>query len=113
MDRHALAEPLGRIAGLGLAPLTAATSALRRARMFHPEGLLVRGRVEPVAGGTWSRLGSALAGHALVRLSAALFRHGAWPDVLGCAVRFTREPPDGATPRGGDQDLLLATIRRS
>lgn len=112
MDRHALTEPLGRLAGLGLAPLTATVSALRRARTFHPEGVVVRGRVEPMAGGAWPRIASALAGHALVRLSTALFRRGAWPDVLGCAVRFTREVPDGVAARDDDQDLLLATIRR-
>jgi hypothetical protein len=112
MDRHALAEPLGRVAGLALAPWTAAASALRRGRTFHPAGVVVRGEVEAIARGPWARLGRALEGHALVRLSAALFRGRSWPDVLGCAVRFTRTRPVDAGAREGDQDLLTATIRR-
>jgi hypothetical protein len=112
MDRHTIAERVGRVAGLSLAPWTATLSGLRRGRMFHPAGVVVRGEVEAIASGGWARLATSLAGHALVRLSAALFRERELPDVLGCAIRFTSEPPRDERPRPDDQDLLLATIRR-
>jgi hypothetical protein len=114
VDRHALGEQLGRLAGIGLAPLTATVSSLRGARMFHPRGVVLRAAVVPVARtARWEALAGRLEGHALVRLSAALFeRAESIPDVLGCAIRFTEARPTDARALPADQDLLLATIRR-
>jgi hypothetical protein len=114
VDRHAIGERLGKVAGVALAPLTATVSALRRARMFHPRGVVVRAAVVPAArAARWQGLAARLEGHALVRMSAALFERGeSFPDVLGCAIRFTDKRPTDARARPTDQDLLLATIRR-
>jgi hypothetical protein len=56
-------------------------------------------------------LAERLCGAALVRFSSAWWKRREWPDVLGCAIRFT-ESPEAETPAPGDQDLLFATIRR-
>jgi hypothetical protein len=102
----------GSLAGLLLSPFTGALSALRRSRMFHPRGLVCRAEVEAVAQDpALQPLASALAGPALVRWSSAWWKQGEATDVLGCALRFSSEPL-GSQPHPGDQDLLLATIRR-
>jgi hypothetical protein len=101
-------EQLGRAAGWVSAPIFALGSALRRSRVLHPVGELFEGSIEPgVAPDDLAPLAEALRGGALVRLSAALWKRRAsrLPDVLGCAIRIY----DGDA---GDQDLLLATIRR-
>lgn len=86
--------------GKSWAPVTKAISTVRRARMFHPEGIVGRGTVEAVAG-PYEALGERLAGPVLARCSAALWKGAPrWFDVLGIALRF-----------GEDQDLLFATIR--
>lgn len=95
-----------------MAPFTAALSALRQSRMFHPRGVVCAARV--VADPARPELASvaeALAGVALVRWSSALWKSGERTDVLGCALRFT-SPPLTFEPKPGDQDLLLATIQR-
>jgi hypothetical protein len=46
-----------------------------------------------------------------VRFSGAWWKTRQWPDVLGCALRFTRAPAPSVDPQPGDQDLLLATVR--
>ena len=101
---------IGRVIGLLAAPAAALGSLLRGARLFHPEGVLYRAEVRPLAGGALAR---SLAGPALVRLSGALWRakagenegaEPALPDILGAAVRFQ---PGEATA----QDLLFATFR--
>lgn len=87
-----------------MAPLTAALSRARHARMFHPTGLVYDALVTPVAiDGGWGRLAERLQGAAIVRLSSAWWKRREWRDVLGCAIRF----------EGGEgvQDLLLATIK--
>jgi hypothetical protein len=102
----------GWLAGLALAPLTGSVSALRRSRMFHPRGVLYRAEVEAAPGSpALEGLASALAGPALVRWSSAWWKRGDHTDVLGCAIRFGSDPLN-AVPQPGDQDLLLATIRR-
>jgi hypothetical protein len=101
-----LSEAIGRLIGGALAPLAALGSLARRARLFHPDGVLYRADVEPIADDTVAR---ALAGSALVRLSGALWRwpRGAkLPDILGIAVRFHPE-------NSRAQDLLFATFRTS
>jgi len=94
-------ESFGHAIGRSWAPVTAAVSALRRARMFHPEGIVCAGLVTCAADSRFAELGERLAGPVLARFSAALWRdHEGWPDVLGVALRF-----------GRDQDLLLASVR--
>jgi hypothetical protein len=95
-------EGLGSVVGLALAPVTGGISALRHARMFHPEGAVYRAEVSPSEDTRYHALAERLSGPALARLSTAWWRGGReLPDALGCALRF-----------GDDQDLLLATIRR-
>ncbi|MDQ3033921.1 MAG: hypothetical protein M3Y87_16005 [Myxococcota bacterium] len=104
---------LGRAGGVALAPLTATVSAIRRSRMFHPRGTTLRAEVRAIAGEPpWSTIAARLEGPALVRLSSAWWKKREWPDVLGCAIRFTSTREPDARPQPGDQDLLLATIRR-
>lgn len=80
--------------------------------MFHPSGTLFVAEVHPIAADAVEReIARALAGPALVRWSSAWWKQRQWPDVLGCAVRFT-ELPFQAKARPGDQDLLFATVRR-
>jgi hypothetical protein len=94
-------ESLGHALGRASAPVTANVSAFRRARMFHPEGIVCTGRVLPVPGSRFAELGPRLRGPVLARFSAALWKgRPRWFDVLGIALRFDRE-----------QDLLFATIR--
>jgi hypothetical protein len=103
-----LRERLGETVGWLLAPLARAVSRLRRARTFHPDGLVFEAEVEAAAS---SVLGQRLQGPALVRCSGALWRAGRqWPDALGVAVRFRRSRVPSARAEPGDQDLLFATI---
>jgi hypothetical protein len=104
-------ERVGVVAGALVAPLFAATSALRRARTFHPRGDCADAIVELVddVPEEHRALAAGLVGRAFVRFADALTRKQArWPDVIGCAVRF-----GGNTPSAdGNQDLLFATIKR-
>ncbi len=104
------AEVVGTLLGWLVAPVFALTSALRRARTFHPTGHVFAADVTPVDG---VQLGERLRGPALVRFSSALWKGDReWIDALGCALRFRRT--DEPTPEAseGDQDVLFATIRR-
>jgi hypothetical protein len=109
--RRVLVEGAGEVIGAVAAPLFTVASALRRARTFHPRGDCADAVVEldddvPEA---YRGLAERLVGKAFVRLSDALRKKRTWwPDVLGCAVRFGRDMPK----EDGDQDLLLATIKR-
>src|SRR5687768_1326878 len=107
----ALRELVGRTLGVLLAPITGSVSALRRARMFHPAGICVAAQVHAIDG---DALGERLAGPALARFSSAWWKRREWRDVLGIALRFTSASAErqGARAEPGDQDLLLATIRR-
>jgi hypothetical protein len=93
---------VGTAAGLLLAPITGTISAIRRARMFHPDGVVYEASVMPVQEpADLSRAGKRLQGRAIVRLSSAWWKGDKeWIDALGLAVRFDH-----------DQDLLFATIR--
>jgi hypothetical protein len=105
-------ELSGRALGLALAPFTGLLSAARRARMFHPNGVLCSARAEPlVSSGPARDVAERLAGPVLIRWSSAWWKHVEWVDAFGCALRFTGEP-FGTEPQPGDQDLLLATIQR-
>lgn len=103
----------GRALGHLLAPGIALVSRSRRARMFHPDGITMLARVDPIASASdLSHLGARLAGGALARFSGALWRRGfEHLDVLGIALRFRDAPLDDAQARPGDQDILFATIR--
>jgi hypothetical protein len=102
----------GDLAGLALSPLTGTISALRRSRMFHPNGVLCAAHVEPLAvSARLTGVASALAGPALVRWSSAWWKHGERHDVLGCAIRFGASA-SSLSPTEDAQDLLLATIQR-
>jgi hypothetical protein len=96
-----------------MAPVFAGVAAMRRARVFHPEGALFRATVNPlVVDGADGALAAALSGEAMVRLSTALWRGGReWIDILGCAIRFRSERVPSVIPAAGDQDLLCATLR--
>lgn len=106
-------EPVGKVAGALMAPLTGAVSFIRKARTFHPEGAVYRTEVTALsAEGPGAEIARRLAGPALVRMSSAWWRGGKeWTDVLGCAVRFRSDPEATHVPAEGDQDLLFATIR--
>jgi hypothetical protein len=106
-------EALGRAVGGILSPITGEGSLIRRARLFHPDGVVYRAEVQPLASaGAHAELARRLAGPALVRLSGAWWRHDKeLPDLLGIAVRFTEvgRPKAEASPR--DQDMLFASFR--
>lgn len=102
----------GFVGGALLAPWTGLVSWARRGRMFHPTGTVFSAQVHAVAEDPAERaVAERLAGPALMRWSAAWWKQKQWPDVLGCAIRFTHHPLQ-AHARDGDQDLLFATIRR-
>ncbi len=108
--RTSLSEKCGHVGGVLLAPLTAALSGFREARMFHPDGVVYSAVLEPRASthdlqSVAERLGNT----ALVRFSSAVWRSGHdFPDVMGVALRF---PLTAASGMAQVQDLLLATIR--
>lgn len=112
MQTPSLIERSGLLLGAALAPLTAAGSAVRRARLFHPCGITLVGRAQPISEqGDDGPLAARLAGPVLVRFSGGFWKHRQWLDVLGCAIRFTDRDPPQAQAQPGDQDLLLATIK--
>jgi hypothetical protein len=106
-------EAMGLAGGVALAPLAALGSTVRRARLFHPEGVVYRAEVRPlVTEGPAGAVARRLAGPALVRLSNAWWRGGKeWIDVLGCAVRFRHDARPSTAAAPDDQDMLFATIR--
>jgi hypothetical protein len=80
--------------------------------MFHPDGLVFRGRVapHPRCPAEFRGVAERLGGPALARFSGALWRRGfEHLDVLGVALRLLSG--DGTTTEDVDQDILLATIR--
>lgn len=105
-------ERAGDVLGALAAPAVALVAQLRRARMFHPEGMTFVGRSVAVDG-PFRQLGEELSGRVLARASAALWRGGfEHLDVLGLALRFRKSNAEfDARARPGDQDLLTATIR--
>lgn len=107
------AEAVGRVLGWGLSPLTAALALMRRSRVFHPDGVVVKARVQPVADDPqlWG-LARRLEGPAIARLSSAWWKNGKeWKDNLGFALRFRTSEEVGVEIHEHDQDLLFATIR--
>jgi len=106
-------EELGRVIGALWGPAVRLGAAFRHARLLHPDGITYRAEVKACPASESLRpLATRLAGPALVRLSAALWRgQREWPDVLGLAVRLRSEESITEEPSPGDQDLLFATVR--
>ena len=106
-------EAIGDVGGWLLSPLTGALAAVRRGRMFHPDGVVLAAEVEPRPQQIeLGELAQRLAGPALVRFSSAWWKgEKEWPDDLGLALRFRSSAEPSAEPAPGDQDLLFATIR--
>lgn len=101
---------LGAAASVALAPPFAAMSALRKARVFHPRGVVVAADVVP-ASVAWPRVAERLAGPAVVRLSPALHASpDGSVDLLGCAIRLL-PPWEAASEQDATQDLLMVTSR--
>jgi hypothetical protein len=77
-------------------------SALRHARVFHPDGLLVEGSIERTAP---SEFGLPVPSCDVVgRVSKAVGTPGPLPDIIGLAVRIPPHTDDGAA-----WDILLAS----
>ncbi len=109
---HGVREQIGEAIGGWWAPMIATVARLRHARMFHPDGIVCRGRLEVVVGTRYEALARRLGPQVLARLSGALFRgERRLPDVLGIALRFSAGNEPTAIATTGDQDLLFATIR--
>lgn len=104
-----ISELAGVVTGATMGPVVGFGAWLRKGRFFHPRGVLYWARVERVAaGGASGAVAGRLSGHALVRLSGALWggrRERA--DILGCALRFCDN--ESGVPAPSDQDLLFAT----
>lgn len=105
----------GRVVGGLFAPFTWLASLVRGERIFHPDGVVYRADVRPLAqDGALGRLAQGFAGTALVRLSGGARK---WPknahsrDWLGVAVRLQGRRGMSLTPRQGDADLLFVTAR--
>lgn len=99
--------------GWALAPVTAAVAAARRSRMFHPDGVVLKARVDPIAEDPelW-HLAKRLEGPAIARMSSAWWKNDKeWIDNLGFALRFRTTDEVGTDTDARDQDLLFATIR--
>jgi hypothetical protein len=112
-----MVDAIGRAIGGLISPVTWMGSLMRAARLFHPDGVVYRADVVPLASeGEMGKLAHRMEGPALVRLSGGLWR---WrggqterrPDVLGVAVRFRRSSKVEAVARAGDQDLLFESSR--
>jgi hypothetical protein len=104
-------EKAGIAIGYGLGFLTGAVSFLRRSRMFHPRGIVLRAEVRASGSAVLAALvRGELPKTALVRFSSALWKGREWPDVLGMAIRFTDAERPNEKPAFRDQDLLLATV---
>jgi hypothetical protein len=100
------AEELTDAAGAGLARLFGRLSHARGRRIFHPEGVGFRARLEPLGEGSGA-MALDRPGEAIVRLSRALGLPEPLPDFLGLALRL----PD-AYGQDRHQDLLLVTSGR-
>lgn len=104
-----VAERLGDVLGLALAPLAAGLSLLRDARGFHPRGAVYHGEITSIAHGSLVPLGERLIGPALLRFSGGLWKSQQLPDMLGLAIRLRTRHDDSPNPDENDQDLLFAT----
>lgn len=81
-------------------------SSLRRKRVFHPDGVVLRGDLVVLGDGVAGTelFAPGRRSPALVRLSRGIGLPESWPDVLGLAVKV----PDAYGPNA-DQDFLLVS----
>jgi hypothetical protein len=105
-------EQIGNAIGGLWAPFIHSLARLRHARMFHPDGQLFSGTLEPIAGSPYEATAHQLGRTVLARCSGALRRGGRESlDVLGIALRMHRGHKLRVHAVPTDQDLLFATIR--
>lgn len=105
-------RPLGRATpavegtvGVAAAAATGAASAVRRKRVFHPDGVAHHARLQVTGAHHGAPLLDEAGVHdAVVRLSRGAGLPSSLPDFLGLAIRI----PD-AHGRGAHQDLLLVS----
>ncbi len=106
-------EMAGWVVGAALGPALGLGAMLRRSRVIHPRGVVLRGTARPAPEAVTplgSELARRLSGPALVRLSGSLWKDApSLPDTLGCAIRFGGGDP--AEPPAGAQDILFTTLR--
>lgn len=93
-------------------------SFLRRARFFHPTGVVYSAQAWPAPGlasVAGVEVAERLAGRTLVRFSGGLFKQkkgkGEKMDSLGLGIRFHGQPEPCATNARGGQDLFLVTFQ--
>ncbi|HYO53180.1 hypothetical protein [Archangium sp.] len=92
-------------------------SFLRRARFFHPSGVVYSGRAVPASGlesVAEAQVAALLSGATLVRFSGGLFKSkgkGARMDSLGLGLRFHCQPGPCSPESRGCQDLFLVSFR--
>jgi len=107
-----LREQIGDTIGGLWAPFIHSLARLRHARMFHPDGQLFSGTLEPIAGSPYEATAHQLGRTVLARCSGALRRGGRESlDVLGIALRMHRGHKLKVHAVATDQDLLFATVR--
>lgn len=87
----------GTICGYPLGVLVGAISFIRNSRMFHPEGMVIRGEVKNL----WKEKVN-FPEECFLRFSSAWWKYKEWRDVLGIAIRF-----------GEKQDLLFASFKHA
>jgi len=98
---------VGLQVGKALSLVTGGVAKLRHARMFHPEGAVLTGKLTAT-----TPQGKVFEGQVVGRLSSAWWRGGKeWMDALGLALRIQDSPEVTYTPGKTSQDLLFATIR--
>lgn len=91
-------------------------SFLRRARFFHPSGVVYTARAYPAPGlatVVGREAAERLSGCALVRFSGGLFKQSGQAvrtDSLGLGVRFHGQPGPCSTNERGGQDLFLVSF---
>lgn len=92
-------------------------SFLRRARFFHPSGVVYSAQAWPAPGlasVAGVEVAERLAGCALVRFSGGLFKQkgqGVKMDSLGMGIRFHGQPGPCAPNARGGQDLFLVSFQ--
>lgn len=109
-----ITEALGLWLGYATGPMFGIVSLLRRARAFHPTGMVFHAMVKPHQNvdSTYIELAKNLSGSALVRLSSSIWKHDTMlPDSLGCSISFRADKAQGSYPSEFGQDLILLTSK--
>lgn len=112
MQPETFGESVGLWLGYTFGPLFGGGTLLRRARVFHPEGMVFHANVKPNANvhSAFYDLAKNLSGSAVVRLSSSIWKQESLlPDSLGCAIRFRIGKPPHIHVEDGAQDLILIT----